>query len=460
MQSTIRRATLSSDLAVFQAQIEKPVDTASDLTDNLLGIYRAFLGVELTRFDLGKHRTQAPALMRAVFELRQDLRAQLPQWHARGLMSRHAQKAARDVLRVSRYAGDILGELWIGHERLDPDRKPLRAFTGTDENTLIDQRFSNDGDVPFRSGDVILCRGRLHNSAAIARIGDIDSQFSHVAVVYADPAGVLWAVECLIEEGAHIVPLNQMLAHDLSRAIVFRHRDTNLAQRAAYAIHDRVRHSLSPQGKKILYDFTMQLDDSHDLFCAELVRRAYSDASDGRLKLPTFPTKLDMKNHDFPDRIGVRATETFGPGDIELEPGFDVVAEWQDYRTTADLRLQDIAMDKMFIWMDDHDFRFHETFLIRLISIFGRAATYMSETIQDMIFQVIPKIPSNMSRQAVATVAMLNETGQELLERLRKLDESSVRHTGLPMHPTEVMKALDEIHAESPDEIGYLKRGG
>ena len=32
-------------------------------------------------------------------------------------------------------------------------------------------------------------RGTGHNSAAIARIGDVDTQFSHVAIIYIDPAG-------------------------------------------------------------------------------------------------------------------------------------------------------------------------------------------------------------------------------------------------------------------------------
>ena len=65
-----------------------------------------------------------------------------------------------------------------------------------------------------------------------------------------------------------------------------------------------------------------------------------------------------MKNRDFVDRIGVTAKETFAPADIELEPDFDLVAEWQDYRVTSRLRLQDLLMDKLFLWMDEYDYRF------------------------------------------------------------------------------------------------------
>ncbi len=458
MQSTTRRASLLSDLAVFKAQITKPILSAHQLSANLSGVHRAFLTMKFNHYDLGDHNSSVPALMNAVFDLRQALRAKITRWNNLGLMPQEVQKAARDILRDSRYIGDILGEIWVNHERLDADRKSLRAFTGTNYNTFVASQYDNGQNITFKSGDVILSRGRLQNSAAIARIGDIDSQFSHVSMVYIDPKGGHWAVESLIEEGAHIVPLQTALEHGLARAIVFRHRDENLAQRAAHIIHDRILQSRSKHGQRIWYDFTMQIDQGRNLFCSELVHRAFKEASQGSVLLPTFPTKLHMKNYDFPDRIGVTARETFAPGDLELEPDFDIVAEWQDYRTTADLRLQDIAMDKMFEWMDNENFKFRETFLIKLISMFGRTATYMSTTLQDIVFQVIPKIPPNMSRKAVATIAMLNETGQELLIPLRKHDESTAKSTGFPMHPSEIMNMLDEIYAQSPDEIGYLRR--
>ena len=49
-----------------------------------------------------------------------------------------------------------------------------------------------------------MMRGMHHNSAAIARIGDVDSQFSHLAIVHTDDGGKQWVVEALIEEGSVI----------------------------------------------------------------------------------------------------------------------------------------------------------------------------------------------------------------------------------------------------------------
>lgn len=458
MKSSAGPASLLHDVAAFRAEILKPVTTATELASNLDQIYAAFDQVDFTSYDVAHHREAAPQIMAALFALRLTLRSQVMKWHAADVMSRHAVKRARDCLRAMRYASDIIGELWIGFEKLPPDAKTYRAFTGPHYNTHVPAQYSGRSRLPFQSGDVVLVRGRLHNSAAIARIGDIDSQFSHVFIVYIDQHGKSWAVEALIEEGSVILPLAQVLEGNLGRAMVFRHSDQALAQRAAYVIHDRVRRSLSPQGKPILYDFTMRLDgDPSALFCSKLVRRAYKEASDHKVILPTFGTRLDMKNRDFVDRIGVKAVETFSPGEMELEPQFDVVAEWQDYRVTSDLRLQDLVMDKIFEWMERDGFCFSETLKVRLISIFGRLSSRLSNDVKNMINGVIPKVPPNMKRSAIAAIAMLHQTAQPLLEELRKLEANRVRQTDLPLHPREVRDHLERMRQKAGNEIGYLK---
>ncbi|MFX5344442.1 hypothetical protein ABTC63_21645, partial [Acinetobacter baumannii] len=85
----------------------------------------------------------------------------------------------------------------------------------------------------FQPGDVILVRGQAHNSAAIARIGDVDSQFSHVGIVYQGDDGKLYKIQAMIEDGAVITPLGQALDHGLGRAVLFRYRDPKTAARAA-----------------------------------------------------------------------------------------------------------------------------------------------------------------------------------------------------------------------------------
>ena len=358
MLHTMPRPRLEDDLAAVEEIVTRPAATAKELAANLTQVYEAVFNVGLDRYDVHEVAKSAPELMRAIFALRIKLRNQVADWHERGFMSLAGQRALRNALRAARYATDMLGELNIRYAQLGPDEKTMRGFSGRNLNTLVNPAYDKGTDIPFRSGDLLLMRGMHHNSAAIARIGDVDSQFSHLAIVHTDDDGRQWVVEALIEEGAVINPLAADLQHGLGRCVLFRHKDAELAARAAALIHDVVRRSDEKGGRHIWYDFTMQLAGDRELFCSKLVRKAFALASRDQVMLPTFTTRYDMKNRDFVDRLGATARETFAPADIELEPDFDLVAEWQDYRVTSRLRLQDLLMDKLFAWMDEHVYRF------------------------------------------------------------------------------------------------------
>ncbi len=401
MLRTTPRARFEDDLAAIEALATRPAASAKELAANLAEVYEAAFNVSFDRYDVTALAKSAPKLLRSIFALRVRLRDQAAEWHQRGFMSLQAQLALRNALRLARYATDMLGELNIRYAQLGPGEHTLRGFRGTNFNTLVNPGFDRGRDMHFQSGDVLLMRGMHHNSAAIARIGDVDSQFSHLAIIHTDENGKQWVVESLIEEGAIINSLESTLSHGLGRAVVFRHRDQDLARRAAAQIHDLVRRSRERGGKRIWYDFTMELKGETELFCSKLVRLAFEIASDNSVVLPTFTTRFDMKNRDFVDRIGVTAKETFAPADIELEPDFDLVAEWQDYRVTSRLRLQDLLMDKLFWWMDEYGYKFREDLPIRLIGVFGRLSGRLSDRAKQLVAEVVPKVPPNMERKTI-----------------------------------------------------------
>jgi Permuted papain-like amidase enzyme, YaeF/YiiX, C92 family len=456
MLRTAPRASLEDDLAAVEALLARPAATAKDLADNLAQVYEAIFNVSLDRYDVAELARRAPELMRAIFALRLAVRGQVADWHQRGFMSLNTQRALRNVLRIARYATDMLGELNIRYEQAGENEPTMRAFRGIDVNTLVNPAFATGEDLPFQSGDLLLMRGMHHNSAAIARIGDVDSQFSHIAIVHTDDSGTQWVVESLIEEGGIINPLDAVLHHGLGRCVLFRHRDADLARRAAAAAFELIRRSRAPGGRRIWYDFTMELKGEKELFCSKLVRLAFARATDSAVLLPTFTTRYDMVNRDFVDRVGVTAHETFAPADIELEPDFDVVAEWQDYRLTSRLRLQDLLMDKLFWWMDEYGYKFHEDFPIRLVGLFGRASSRLSDRAKQLIADVIPKVPPNMQRKTIQVVAMLHRTAQPLLVQLQALERQSIAQHGRPMHAREVFDHLEEMRQQGGRRIGYL----
>jgi len=447
---------LEEDLAAVEQIIARPVATAGELAANLGQLYEAAFGISLDRYDVASLTGAAPRIARAIFDLRLRVRDQIADWHGRGFLTLEGQKALRNALRIARYATDMLGELNIRYAQLGPDEKTLRGFTGHSVNTFVNPAYDNGEDIPFQAGDLLLMRGMHHNSAAIARIGDVDSQFSHLAIIHTDANGKHWVVEALIEDGSVINSLSDVLHHGLGRCVLFRHRDKQLAARAAALIHELVRHSNERSRRHIWYDFTMELAGDKQLFCSKLVRKAYALGSEQAFLLPTFTTRFDMKNRDFIERIGVTAKETFAPADIELEPAFDLVAEWQDYRVTSRLRLQDLLMDRLFLWMDEHDYRFQEDWPIKLIGYLGLLSGQLSSRAKDLISNVVPKVPPNMTRATIQAVAMLHKTAEPLLAELQALERRSIDRSGRPLHAREVYDFLEAKRQASGGEIGYL----
>lgn len=447
-------STLVGELERILMLARAPVKSAPELASNLTRIYRELYQADFGKYDVVAVRQQAAPTMQHLFELRLLLRSQIGDWARRGLMSQDVQRGLRDVFRVTRYASDMLGELHIGHDQLPESGSPKRGFTGSDFNTLLNPAFGAEADLPFHTGDVILVRGQAHNSAAIARIGDVDSQFSHVGMVYIDPQGQPFVVEALIESGSKISPLEEALDHGLGRAVLFRHRDPALAAKAAKAIHEHVRRRKGL--RHIWYDFSMRLDGYRRLYCSKLIRLAFSKASNGQHLVPAYTTRLDRKNRDFLDRVGVDTVETFAPGDLEIDPRFEIVAEWQDYRITARLRHQDMILTKLFDFMDEHNYRFEEDGTIRLIGWMGRLSALMSEDAKDMLASVVPKVPPNMGRKTIAVVAMLHKTAEPLLHGILELERDEIARTGRQQHPRDVLAYMDGVHARSEGRIGYL----
>jgi Permuted papain-like amidase enzyme, YaeF/YiiX, C92 family len=430
-----------------------PRDEA-DLRDSLKAIYQALLLADFSTFDVAAVKAAAPQLVQQTFEVRLQLRHQIAAWDAAGLISHPVQAVLRDVFRASRYAGEMLGELHLGHARLAGDAVHA-AFTGPGSCVQINPSFAH-APLAFQAGDVVLVRGRVHNSAAIARIGDVDSQFSHVGIFATGAEGHLVMVEALIEEGSVINPVAKALNHGLGRAMLFRHRDANLAKEAAELVHDHVQRKLVASGP-IPYDFGMELNGYEPMFCAKLVRMAYAMGSSGDYRMPRFPTRLDMRNRDFLERIGVTATQTFAPGDIELESDFDLVAEWRDYRVTSELRLKDMIMTKLFAWMENEGYRFEPSLNIDMIALLGRATTHLPDGVQDLIASVVSaRVPDNMSYDTIGAVAMLHKTAEPIYEELEQLETESIMATGRQLHPRQVFEVLEQIRARDPAVVGYL----
>ncbi|MGE3229357.1 MAG: hypothetical protein AB7J30_07960, partial [Hyphomicrobium sp.] len=260
---------LEQRLAEVGAVADRSFVSSHELEAALRAVYHLVFDADLGEADRREVAAAAPRLMTGLFSARMRLRDRIASWDQQGIFDRNAQGALRDVFRITRYASDMLGEIAGGNIRLEPNEKSKRAFTGTAWNTLVNPAYDSGQNIPFRSGDVLVMRGSAHNSAAIARIGDVDTQFSHIALVYVDPNGKHWIVEALIEDGSVVNTLDHVLYHDLGRAVLYRSRDSALAARAAELAYKRILASTNGTTPHIPYDFTMRLKGRRTLFCAK-----------------------------------------------------------------------------------------------------------------------------------------------------------------------------------------------
>lgn len=446
-----RFASMLDDVS---AVASREITSAGDLEASMRHIYNAFLQTDFHELDQQTLKQNAPYLIRDIANIRFSLRDRIEAWYANGLLTRPTEIALRDAFRIMRYAVDMLGELTIDCHEGSP---ALRAFTGNEHNTQVHPAYANGGNIRFQSGDILLVRGQAHNSAAIARVGDVDTQFSHTSIVYIDNDGKHWVVEALIEDGSVVNTLEDALDHGNGRAVVYRCKDKALAQRAAKAAYDRIRKSQKGwfRSRHIPYDFSMRLEGRDKLFCAKLIHQAYLDASHGKIKLPLFKTRFDQGSSDFYRAIGVKTEETYAPADIDIDPRFGLVAEWRNYRVTPYLRRQDMVMTKFFEWMETRGYKFKPNWSIRLISIFGKLSSYLSSNVKNMLASVVPKIPRGMPRSTIAAITMLHLTAETVMPSLKELSLQHINQTKLPIHPRELLAQLEEIREQSK-EIGYL----
>ncbi len=211
---------------------------------------------------------------------------------------------------------------------------------------------------------MIVSRGLALHSAAIAHLSEFHSQFCHNALVHVADDGEVWVVEAYLERGASVRPLEAFLADGQGRAVVLRHRDPELARRAARAAFRRIRH-----GPPILYDAEFDSENHARLFCSEIARWAC-----GRLVGEPSTVPLTLSRFGAPglfDALGVRTQGTSTPADLLFDPRFDLIAEWRDPDALLLLRRHDAVVEALLSWMADKGYTLRPRLAERLLVAVG-----------------------------------------------------------------------------------------
>ncbi len=106
--------------------------------------------------------------------------------------------------------------------------------------------------------------------------------------------------------------------------------------------------------------------------------------------------------------------------------------------------------------MDLYGLGFKETLLIRVVSFFGRLSAFFSDQAKEILSSIAPKVPINMKRKTVATVAMLHRTAEPIYRELLAAQEDMLAQKGRPLHGIEVFERLEQIRRREGMRIGYL----
>lgn len=363
-------------------------------------------------------------------------------------------KAATDVLRGLRYVEDYLVEIRTEKAPVQ-DPEEFRALEGSFPYLMINPKFSDQfkSSRDLLSGDVLLSRGNAYSSAAIARIGRNDYQFSHLSFVYKDPdSQELFTTEAHIEIGSVVNPISDHLGGKNAREVVFRHSDQVLAHQASLAIYKRVL-ELQAKNKTIEYDFSMNLSDDSRLFCSEVISTGFNLASPG-FDLPMFKSKFTPGIIPFLAAIGVPATQeniqslqTFSPGDIQLDPRFELVAEWRNPKKTEESRIKDFILTALFEKMDKENYRFDPTLKMDLEA---KSLWLLRRTPLVKKF-LTAKFPLNMNPTQLQLFMVLDKVGDALY---REIEVASLEYDR-PMTPKEIYDTVDAFWKK--DALLYKK---
>ena len=426
-QSNNQRVPTSHDpltriLNTIQIESEQGVESYQECIEKTTKHYKAFFNLNHEETLLDNYSTlQLKSLLNSSFKSRLNILKVLKQLSGDSDDSYKCMSSVRDLTRALRYFEDYVTEKLELTEQ--SNLKEYITLEGQGPYLLVNPKYTFTGHKDLKSGDVILSRGNAYTSAAIARIGTIDAQFSHVTSVYRDETGTLHTTEAHIEIGSVAMPWQVHVDQGNAREVVFRFKDSKVAHEAAKYVFERVKKFSASHKHNINYDFTMDYKDNSDLFCSEVVSSGFTKVTKSKVDIPRYKTKFNPNLIPFLKNIGIGVTpsnvskfKTFGPGDLEFDDRFDLVAEWRKPTKLQGIRMKDAVLSKMYEWMASKKYKLRQGVMIPL----SARIAWLTRRLPLIKRSLVEKFPLNMKPKLLGTFLILDEVGDILLAELEK----------------------------------------
>lgn len=382
---------------------------------------------------LDDKRAQADQLrtnLYSLFYLRINLRNQIKNYD-----SRECTKLARKALNTIRAyeEGLLITGRTIGIiPDQDADEKEV-AFRSDYPAKLINPKY---GKFEWKSGDIILDRGDSPISANIAGVGNDEHLFSHIAIVGSDSRGRLYVLEQSVDDTVTVSTIKDYEKDNTDpRMAIYRSQDPQLAEKAGRLIYDYVKKRAS----KIKYDFHMNDSNPNELFCSEVAQLAYRLASSGKVLIPRTKseiTKYDhMKQTNWLKRVGIPYSRIFLPGDIDIDPRFDLVAEYRYMDQLNEMRVHDVVVASIYRWMiqKNYDFNFNPAMGLFSFSVANVAS----------LFPENDYVPSNIPKEAITANLEFEFLFKKIAAYLQPLADDHIEKHKTPMPVSQMFEILE-----------------
>jgi len=471
---------LEADVGRLYQYLESPDFNVRSCEGDLHELYTRVFGLSAAYFDRSKWTGERLRnILQTLWQSRLLMRAKLAEFHGNGSVPEGCMNSIRDAMRAARFIEDYVGYTALRNQRVhiakrDPSYR-VAPYVINNPNpvqqtdpVIADPKLSKNFDL--HSGDILLSRGDAVTSAAIARVGTVDAQFSHVAIAYVDPnTHEPWIIEALIESGSSVIPFRKYLSDGKTRLMQFRYHDGKIAHKAAELIFEKIK-GFQDKHAVVNYDFKMDLQKHDELYCSEIINYAYSMAREfeaqealksGRPPKPVdvpslFMTRIDMKNRDYLDRLGLGNGQVFAPADMEIDYRFDVVSEWRDLGRISQSWMMDMTLTKIYGWMEKDGYILHATLEGEIGAIIMSHSTtqwFYNKWLHKVVKgePILVKVPA----ETVIVTRALDATGKIIFKKLKALVDKQVRENGglLPT-PKEMYALLDQVRAA--DRADYL----
>jgi hypothetical protein len=367
-------------------------------------------------------KEQSSHWIHTLFEARIRLRDRIPEL-VRGDNHDPCLRAIRRFLVSARQAEELITES-IQHFGLAYDQNTIddQAFSNYFPYTVVNEKL---GAFEVKAGDVLLDRGDSAESAQIALVGDVENLYSHTAVIGADAKGRLYVVETNAQDIVGVTPIKKYWTDNPDvRMALYRYKDAAMAHKAARFIFDYVH----ARRNKIPYDFHMNELDPSEMFCAEVVQYAYRQASNGTFVPPMY--KSDLSKFDVMGRLnwlklmGVPYSDVYAPVDVDVDPRFDLVADWRYSPGLREHRRDDAVMSSMYGWMVNDGYVFP-----RRLSVF--VLTDMAEIKSRLIGD--KEISKDMTAPVIRTALEFQRVFDLVAKNLETKENAFYKHTGHPL---------------------------